>query len=139
MKNEKGVTLISLTVYIIVMALVIGIVAIISTFFYKNVRNVSQTVDPITEYTKFNSFFTQETNNSDIRILECENDYIVFDNGIQYTFIKENKGIYRNKVKICRGIDDCTFTNKIQNGKNVIEVTIQAENQQKTTKYTLNN
>lgn len=139
MKNEKGVTLISLTVYIIVMALVIGIVAIISTFFYKNVRYVSQTVDPITEYTKFNSFFTQETNNSDIRILECENDYIVFDNGIQYTFIKENKGIYRNKIKICRGIDDCTFTNTIQNGKNVIEVTIQAGNQQKTTKYTLNN
>lgn len=139
MKNEKGVTLISLTVYIIVMALVIGIVAIISTFFYKNVRNVSQTVDPITEYTKFNSFFTQETNNSDIRILECENDYIVFDNGIQYTFIEANKGIYRDKVKICRGIEKCTFTNKIQNGKNVIKVIIHAGNQQKTTTYTLNN
>ncbi|MCI8412300.1 MAG: prepilin-type N-terminal cleavage/methylation domain-containing protein [Clostridia bacterium] len=139
MKNEKGVTLISLTVYIIVMAIVVGIVAIISTFFYKNVKNVSQTVDPITEYTKFNSFFTEEINNGDIRILECGNDYIVFDNGIQYTFIEANKGIYRDKVKICRGIDKCTFENKIQNGKNIIEVKFEAKNEKKTTTYTLNN
>ena len=33
MKSQKGITLISLTIYIIVMAAVVGVVAIISTFF----------------------------------------------------------------------------------------------------------
>lgn len=149
MKSEKGITLISLTVYIIVMALVVAMIAIISTFFYKNVKNVNQTVNPITEYTKFNSFFTKEINNNNIRILESGNNYIVFDNGVQYTFIEANrvqytfieanKGIYRNKVKICRGIDNCTFENIIENGKNVIKVNFKAGNQEKETKYTLNN
>ena len=139
MKSENGVTLISLTVYIIGLTLIIAIVAVISTFFYKSVRNVSQTVDPITEYSKFNTFFTEETNTNNIKILECGENYIVFDNGVQYTFIKENKGIYRNKVKICRGIEECKFTNKIENGKNIIEVSFGSGKVNKETEYTLDN
>ena len=40
-----------------------------------------------------------------IKVLECNTDegsgnsYIVFDNGVQYTFIKNNMSVYRNKVK----------------------------------------
>lgn len=139
MKSENGVTLISLTVYIIGLTLIIAIVAVISTFFYKSVRNVSQTVDPITEYSKFNTFFTEETNTNNIKILECGENYIVFDNGVQYTFIKENKGIYRNKVKICRGIEECKFTNKIENGKNIIKVSLGSGKVNKETEYTLDN
>ena len=139
MKSENGVTLISLTVYIIGLTLIIAIVAVISTFFYKSVRNVSQTVDPITEYSKFNTFFTEETNANNIKILECGENYIVFDNGVQYTFIKENKGIYRNKVKICRGIEECKFTNKIENGKNIIKVSLGSGKVNKETEYTLDN
>lgn len=142
MKSEKGITLISLTVYIVVMTIVIAMVAAISTFFYKNVKNVNQTIDPITEYTKFNSFFSEEINNKDIRILEISENYIVFDNGgdtIQYSFITENNGIYRNKVKICSGIEECTFTNEIKNGKNTITVEFKVGDQEKTTTYTLNN
>lgn len=60
MKSQKGITLISLTIYVIVMALVIGVIAILSTFFYSNMKDINQTVDPITEYTKFNSFFSDE-------------------------------------------------------------------------------
>ena len=33
MKSQKGITLISITIYVIVMAIVVGIVAILSTFF----------------------------------------------------------------------------------------------------------
>jgi len=145
MKSEKGITLISLIVYIIVMTIVVALVASISTFFYKNVKNVNQTVEPITEYTKLNSFLSEEINNRDIRIIEVDetnNYYIIFENNgsiIQYEFIPENKGIYRNNVKICRGIENCTFTNSIENGKNVIDIYLKAGNEEKTTTYTLNN
>lgn len=33
MKSQKGVTLISLTIYVIVMAIVVGILSVITTFF----------------------------------------------------------------------------------------------------------
>lgn len=68
MKNEKGVTLISLTVYVIVMALVVGVLAIITTFFYKNTIDIKD-IDPITEYTTFNTFITDEANHANIKVL----------------------------------------------------------------------
>ena len=64
MKQEKGVTLISLTIYVIVMAIVIGVLAIITNFFYKNVKDVNVDIDPITQYTTFNSYFSEEVNHS---------------------------------------------------------------------------
>ena len=62
MKSQKGITLISLTIYVIVMAIVVGVVAIISTFFYSNINDTTQQLDPLTEYTDFNSFFSDEVN-----------------------------------------------------------------------------
>ena len=102
MKSEKGVTLISLTIYIIAMTIVIGVISLVSTFFYKNTKSSSNQIDPMTEYTKFTNFFTEEVNHKGIQILECKDNYVVFDDGVQYTYIPENRGIYRNKVKICR-------------------------------------
>lgn len=144
MKSEKGITLISITIYVIVMAIVVGVVAIISTFFYSNMNDTAQDLDPITEYTKFNSFFSDEVNHSNIKILECgttENgqNYIAFDNGVQYTFIPENQGIYRNQVKIANGVTNCTFTRNIKNGKDVVEVLFQAGDRTRETTYTLTN
>ena len=103
MKSQKGITLISLTIYVIVMAIVVGVIAIVSTFFYTNMNDSTQEIDPITEYTKFNSFFSDEVNHSNLKIIDCGTtdngqNYIAFDNGVQYTYISGNKGIYRNKV-----------------------------------------
>lgn len=137
MKNEKGVTLISLTVYIIVMALVVGILAIITTFFYKNTIDIKD-IDPITEYITFNTFITDEINHSNIKVLECKDNYIVFSNGVQYTFIPANKGIYRNKVKICRGIENCSFETGREDENDVIRVVFKAQGQsKKNITYTL--
>lgn len=137
MKNEKGVTLISLTVYVIVMAIVVGVLAIITTFFYKNTIDIKD-IDPITEYTTFNSFISDEVNHSSIEVLECKNNYIVFNDGVQYTFIEANKGIYRNKVKICSGIEKCSFEVGVENGNTVVRVEFKAEGQsKKNMSYTL--
>lgn len=142
MKSEKGVTLISLIIYVIVMAVIIAVLSVISTFFYKNIKDIND-IAPITEYTTFNSYFLEEINHSNIQVLECGSkdgqNYIIFSNGVQYTYVPENKGIYKNKVKICRDIDECTFTETIENGKNVVQVTYKAGTQQKNTKYILKN
>ena len=69
--------------------------------------------------------------------MECKSNYVVFNNGIQYTFVEENKGIYRNKVKIARDIDFCTFSEQIKNGKQVINVNLKSGSQNRNTTYTL--
>lgn len=151
MKSQKGVTLVSLTVYVIVMAIIIGILATITTFFYKNVNDVNAEIDPITEYTTFNSYFSDEINHPNIKIVKCmtntnnstvnsagnSQNYIVFSNGVQYTYVPENKGIYRNEVKIGRNIDICTFEEKIEDGKSIIMVHFESGTIKKDIEYTL--
>ncbi len=128
MKSQKGVTLISLTIYIIAMTIVIAVVSRLTMFFYSNTTDIRD-VDPITEYTTFNTHFSEEANTQNIKILECGTDYIVFDNGVQYTFVSENSGIYRNKAKICKDIVACSFEQGTNdNGKTTVKVTIKAKN-----------
>ena len=140
MKSQKGITLISVTIYVIGMTVLIAIISIISSYFYSNVDLTSKNIDPLVEYTKFNSYFTEAINHDNIKVLECKENYVAFDNGKQYTFIPENKGIYENKVKICRNAEYCKFDYSIKNGKNVVEVTVKITNgEEKTIQYTLKN
>lgn len=141
MKSEKGVTLTSLIIYVIGMVMVISIVSVLTTYFYRNIKNVGTNINPITEYTKFNSYFTNEINKNNIKILDCANgekqNYIAFDDGVQYTFVKSNEGIYQNEAKICKGITDCTFEQKMENGNEIINVKITIGEKEFTNKYTL--
>ena len=130
MKMQKGVTLVSLTIYIIVMTIVISVISMISTYFFKNTKNILKDIEPITE----------EVNRSNSKILACDEHYVVFDDGVQYTFVPENKGVYRNQVKICRGVENCKFERTIKNGKDVITVTLKMEKAvEKRVDYTLKN
>lgn len=123
-KSQRGITLISLTIYVIVMVVVVAITSLINSYFFTNMNTATSMINPLTEYTKFDSFFTEEVNHQNIKILACENNYIVFDNGVQYTFIEENDGIYRDTVKVCENVEKCTFENVIANGKNTIIVNL---------------
>ncbi|MGN1297156.1 MAG: hypothetical protein ACI4VH_01805 [Clostridia bacterium] len=146
MKSQSGVTLVSLTVYVIVMAIVVGILANITTFFYKNINDTNAEIDPLTEYTTFNSYFSNEINHPNIKIEQCGNtqdeqgnvqNYIVFSNGVQYTYVSANHGIYKNEVKIGRNIDRCTFEEKIENGKSIVMVHFESGTIKKDIEYTL--
>ena len=145
MKSEKGITLISLTIYVITMAIVVGVIAIISTFFYSNMEDTDNIVSPMTEYTKFNSFFSDEINHEGIEVVSCgttgttdnRQNYIVFSNEVQYTYIEANRAIYRNKVKIAKEIDNCEFDIDTNNGKRVVKVQFEAGGKTRENTYTL--
>lgn len=124
MKSEKGVTLLSVTVYVIGMTVAIAIISRLTAFFYSNTTDIRD-IEPVTEYTTFNTHFSEEANTPNIKILECESDYIAFDNGVQYTFVSENHSVYKNKVKICNNIEKCTFEQGTdENDKTTVKVTI---------------
>lgn len=146
MKSERGVTTISVTIYIIAMLLAVTIIGILTGFFYKNVDISSNANDINKQYTKFNAYFTEEVNISGNTVVEMqvkdegtENElsFIVFSSGNQYTFIKQNKGIYFGHTKIATNIEECKFEKHENNGKTTITVKIAGDNLDRTTTYTL--
>ena len=141
MKSERGITLTSLIVYIISMLIVISIVSVLTTYFYKNIKNINYGINPLNEYTRFTSYFSNEVNTENIKILECEqNDnqsYIVFDNGVQYTFVRQNEGIYHNNAKICSSVKECTFSTGITNGNETVTVNLKIEDKTYNNTYIL--
>ena len=62
MRKESGITLVSLTIYIIAFAVVIGIISVLTSFFYSNVVNLSDTGENSAEFTKFNMYFLEDIN-----------------------------------------------------------------------------
>lgn len=116
MKNNKGVTLTSVIIYIIGLAIIIGIIANLTSFFYKNIDVSEINNDTITQYTKFSSIFITEINKENNYVIDCKTidtneqktSYIIFSTGNQYTF--KNNSIYKNKIKICENIDFCDFS-----------------------------
>ena len=147
MQTEKGVTLISVTIYIIVMLIIVAVISVLTSYFYTNIDINSANENLNQQYTKFNSYFIQEVNkkgNELLEIGETENSsgngiqkYIIFSSGNQYTYIPENQGIYMNQIKIAENITGCTFTSKNENGKTAITVTIEGDNFKRETTYTL--
>lgn len=109
MKSEKGITLMTLIIYMIVMSLVIAMLALVSDLFYANTNYITENSKYISEYNKFTMYFVEDVkNNKDI--LQITNNEIVFEDGTVYTYKSSpDNSIYRNKVKICTNIAYCQF------------------------------
>lgn len=130
MKNNRGVTLASLIIYIIGMIMVIGIISTLTTFFYKNIDVGDINNDTTSQYTKFSSIFIDEVNKKNNFIIDCKTleengtkvNYIIFSSGNQYTFKSENKSIYKNNIKICDNIEECDFSYSFADSKYSIKV-----------------
>lgn len=147
MKNEKGITLVSLLIYVIAMLVTITIISVMTSYFYQNIDVSNDKYTSITEYTRFNSYFSEEVNRKNNHVLEIvsnepessNQNFVAFSSGNQYTFVPQNKAIYQNNVKIASGVDLCQFENKIINGKEAIKTTIKIGDMEKTIEYILQN
>ena len=60
MKIERGITLVSLIIYILVMIIVIGVMSQIITRFYSNTKEFNADTESVLEFNKFNSYFLKE-------------------------------------------------------------------------------
>ncbi len=148
MQSEKGITLVSVIIYVIAMLIIISVITVLTSYFYRNVDINSVSEDLNQQYTRFNTYFTEEVNKKGNNILDIgesesttEDDpqkYIVFSSGNQYTYVPANDSIYVNNIKIAENILDCNFEKITENDKTKIKVTMSGENDfQRTTTYTL--
>lgn len=126
MKNNKGITLISLITYIIGLTIVLALIATLTSFFYKNISAKDINSDT-TQYTKFSSTILEETNNKKNSVIDCKPitdgvSYIIFSSGNQYTFDENSKSIYKNNFKICDNVEICDFSYTFVDSKYKIKV-----------------
>lgn len=140
MKNNKGITLTSLIIYIIGMLIVIATIATLTSFFYKNVDINELNKESTEQFTKFSSVFSKEINQKNNKIIECKTSneviggkeykisYIIFLSGNQYTYKQEKNTIYKNNIKICTGVEDCDFSYTFINSTYQIKVNFKTAN-----------
>lgn len=119
MKIEKGITLLSLIIYIIMICLVIPMLVLIGNFFLKNISVAQNNSKDIVEFNKFNMYFIEDVKKN-ANIYEIKDEEITFEDGTIYTYKPSpDKSIYRNRTKICTNVEYCTFS---KNTKKVNEI-----------------
>ena len=134
MKSQKGITLASLAIYIVLIFIVIGILATINANIQGNVRNNNIDGEKMMEINKFNMYFLQEVkkHGNKIESIENSNKTIIFSSGKTFSFDSENNVIKmiddEIQIEITKKIESCTFVRNIENGKTIITVTIKPQN-----------
>lgn len=133
LKNNKGITLLALTIYIFIFTLIIGVMTTISSFFYGRVYDVVDAPKHVSEFNKFVMFFSTDIKN--YNSANVTNTTIDFENGPKYKY--QNNKIYRNDVLIAKDILECNFLLKQHNvntiTKNIINVDLKIGKENKST------
>ena len=115
MKSEKGITLTALVIYIAVATIVVSSMALLSSYFYNNMKLIKTDSNYVVEYNKFNMFFIQDIKNN--KTANVTTDTIEFEDGTKYEY-KDEK-IYRNNKEIAKNVKSATFTADAYVVKNV--------------------
>ena len=148
MKSEKGITLIVLSIYIIVFSIIIVLLANLSNYIYSNMENINDSSVDISEINKFNMYFIGDikTNNqADVRTLSENNQntiQVIFQDGDVYSYVEDEKSIYKNEQKIARNIEKFNAEGYKKENKTYIQISIEIgtkdeANYKKTTNYVL--
>ena len=112
-KSEKGIALMALTTYIIVMLIVVGIVATVSTFFYGNLNIVKDSAKYSCEFDKFNSSIISDVKSNKHVNVDNDNKTIIFEDGTTYKYNDSDDGIYRGQNKIASHVKYFTISKKM--------------------------
>lgn len=144
MKSEKGVTLASLAIYIVLIFIALAVLATVTSNFQSGIKEINQKGTEIAEINNFNIYFLQEVKKQGNKIISISDNEITFSTGKKYSFIEDENAIYlietNANIKLAENIEVCKFSNNIIDGKSVITVTIKAKNtEQVTQEYVLNN
>ncbi len=107
MKDNKGITLANLVVYVVGFTIIIGIVTVIISFINTNIVQMNEATDRVAEYSKFNLAFVEEVKKINNEITNVTSNSIEFSSGNKYTF-QDNK-IYLNKAALVNNVKKCKF------------------------------
>lgn len=121
MKNCKGITLMTLIIYVGVLLVIIAVMSSIIKNFYQNNTAVNEQTEEILEFNKFNVYFLKEIKKSGNKVetvtRNSNQNYILFKTGNSFSL--KNDIIYYNNIKVCNGVSNLSF-NYNPNEENII-------------------
>lgn len=133
MKSQKGITLMSLVVYVIVMTIAIAVMGSIISKFYSNTDSMQADTKEVIEFNKFNTYFLKEIKKANNKVDKLDAKYILFTSGDSFSY--SNNSIYYNNIAICKNVKDITFSFLEEEKKDIINVNIKFDNFQKSLNY----
>ena len=151
MKNERGITLIALIIYVVVMTFVVAGISAITTSFYSNMNSMDKTSESAVAFSRFNMYFLNDIKSTNVKIQPysgSSSDSIVESSKLTLsmsdasgnikavTYSMRDDGLYRDQVKVCDKLTSVKFTT-YPNKKNLVIVNIKFRNYEKTTSYIL--
>lgn len=83
-RNNRGVTLTSLSVYIVVSVIVLASLTFLNINFMSQIADLSQKSEKTNELLKVQSYLINDIKSAN-RVLEFSDKYLRFDNGVEYT------------------------------------------------------
>ena len=109
LKGEKGITLTSLVIYIIVFVIIIAIMANISNYFYSNIGEIKDSPKYVAEFNKFSMFFIADVKRN-TEIVTISEDSLQLADGTKYEY--RDNSIYRNNEEISKYVKSFSFEKK---------------------------
>ena len=124
-KNDRGVTLISLTIYVVLMLAVVAVMAGFKDNIDKTLKTMGEYASVVPEINKMHMYMLDEANIENNKILKRNSDgtYVEFTSGNKYLF-SENK-VYKNSVRILTDVSNCTFEVGQENNNDVLYVNLE--------------
>jgi len=125
MKTQKGITMMSLVVYMFAMAAMVSIISIIITFFNHNILNMNYAGEVNLELNKFETQMIKETQIAGNRAENIHGVVMSFSSGNTYTF--QNNKIYQNSIEIAKNVTSFAATLETDGEKQIIRIDIRFE------------
>ena len=138
--NNKGITLISLTLYIIITLIVLCGLGILATNFRKNINNVKMQNSREIEFDKLNLQLLEETkkDGNKVSVSQSNSTKLVFTSGNTYTFDSEENVIFLNdNITVASNISEAEFSVQEKNMKQILTVNVTVSNKQRSMQYVI--
>jgi len=142
LKSEKGITLISLIIYMILVAAALGILGSITNFMYGNTSKFKSNSRYSSEFDRFNSIFIKDTQKYNHAVVTVESGVVkctlntskdgsdenISDPGVVYIYTPSKRNIVRKsqdgvELEVARNVYSASFKandpTKNKNGINV--------------------
>ena len=97
MKSNKGITLTSLIIYLMVFSIVIGTVSMFTVYFKDNMSEITIANNTSEQYTRFTAYLSNDINSiNNIRQITVEENLlnIEFLDGSYHKYIYNNQSLY---------------------------------------------
>ena len=122
MKNNKGITLVSLVIYLIVLTMLIGVSSLFMKQFYQNTNKYMITGDTSENYVRFMTYITKDINSKSLQNVNLSSNAITFNfkDGSKHFYAYKENSIYFSQIgssgteekviKICQKVSTATFS-----------------------------